>query len=383
MATIVCGASALEFWRVPPFVRALLRASKAHEVAPKLDQKRLSQACEEYIRTVDLWLLCANSVGHPLTAEGSFEVTWSPDLNGSDLSTPVELLVFSRKERRPSRAVRPRLWTGDLPPRSLVRIGADMAVTSPVFTLLLLARQLTLPKLVMVASELAGSFSAYETPAPIARLIEEMRAEGSLPDLEPWEPSFDRDGHLLDLWSRPPLLRVKDIGDFAAACKGARGARKLAEAARLVVPGAASPFEVKTGILLGWDTALGGEGLGGFSHNARIELGREARALAHSSCCYADLFWPGAKGRRALDLECKSARYHANEKSYLSDADRAAALQLEDIDVLELTYTRLASESRFDVFAALVARKLGANLPERSDEFLARRRTLRSEVLSA
>ena len=147
------------------------------------------------------------------------------------------------------------------------------------------------------------------------------------------------------------------------------------------MPGAASPFEVQTGMQLGLDPDLGGEGLGGFSHNERIVLGGRAREIARQDGCRCDLLWPGEGGRGPLDVECHSRTFHLGEDRSLSDADRALALQSMGVEVLFVTYAQIAGVRRFDALARTVAEKLGRDVTPRTTDFLAARAELRREVL--
>lgn len=165
--------------------------------------------------------------------------------------------------------------------------------------------------------------------------------------------------------------------DFA----GVRGCRRLAQAAQLAHGHAASPFEARAGFLLGWAPEFGGEGLGGFTHNEPVELSVPAQRLAHRTRCYCDLFWRGEKSRRPLDLECRSRQHHNTGHTYVRDSDRSTALQLDGVDVVEITYAQIADEQSFDALSSLVAQKLGRALPGRTSSFLKRRQEMRGTVL--
>lgn len=84
---------------------------------------------------------------------------------------------------------------------------------------------------------------------------------------------------------------------------------------RLVNAGAASPFEAKAGVILGFSCRRGGEEQGGFVHNQRIALTSEARALARRFSCYCDPYWS-----EGLDLKCQSRLVHDVGSSFLSVA---------------------------------------------------------------
>jgi hypothetical protein len=382
MEPTICGASAFAWWRTPPLIRTL--ATRGWTDVPELGSsaEKALEAHVACVRELPFWRAVASVAGRPCEDASAYAVLNSSPSLSLCTDVPVDMLYTTRDNRRRAAVVHPHVWSRELPTSSLVKVHDALAVTSPAFTLLLIAATLSLPRLVMAVSELAGSFAVYEPPEPIRRLLEEMQARGELPDFGSWRPAFDREGRLSDVWSRPALVTCDRLGALveSGSCRGVRGRGRLAEAVRLAVAGAASPFEVQTGMLLGWDEARGGEGYGGFSHNRRVALSDPARRLARRSCCYCDLYWERQEGRDALDLECKSALHHNNETSYLSDADRAAALQLMDTEVVEATYGQLADERRFDALSHLVARKLAVSPPVRTAEFLAARRRLRKDV---
>ena len=91
-------------------------------------------------------------------------------------------------------------------------------------------------------------------------------------------------------------------------------------------------------MLLGLSRRLGGEGYPPFRHNQRIALTREARHLARRAFLVCDIYWSGTEGRRSLDVECQSRLAHTSDDAALSDADRATALDLVGVDVVNVTY---------------------------------------------
>lgn len=384
METALCGTSAYEFWRMPPLVRALANPADDAEDIP-VDLRRLLSARSETLES--LGILRNRSVvggpGHPFTSDSGLDVLDAIFSVAAGVTTPVEVLAPSRSARRRSELVRPHVLAPELAEGQLMRVFRTLSVTSPALTLLTLAARLPLARLVMAVTELAGTFSVYRAPEPIRLLVEELAREGLLPSVGSWSPSFDRDGALTDLWTRPPLVTCDELVQLAHRARGRRGCRRLEQAALLAVPGAASPFEARTGMLLGLPSELGGEGLAGFSHNEEVALAPVARRLARRSTCRCDLFWPAGEGLRALDLECQSHRFHTSERSALSDADRATALQSMDIDVSFVTYGQLTNLARFDALAQTIAQKVGGQLPERTDEFLAARAELRACVLAS
>lgn len=291
---------------------------------------------------------------------------------------PVDVLVPAAAAVHSSSIVHPMVWSHELPFGSRRQVVDDVYVTSPAFTMLQLASRASLVRTVLMASELCGSFAVYRPPAPLAAYLQKLIDSGVSLELGGWRPSVSG-GRLTDLWVREPLVEPSDLLRIAAVSDSPKGRARLQKATELVVPGAASPFEVQTGIMLGFPRRLGGEGLGGFTHNEKIALTREARLLAQRDACYCDLHWE-AEG---LDLECQSAQHHDNEPSYLADSDRSAALKSMGIDVLQVTYGQLVDEQRFEAFSGLVASSLGrGRLPKKTQKQLLAARELRDEVFT-
>lgn len=289
---------------------------------------------------------------------------------------PVDILVHDRNATCPTGLLNPWLWTRDLPFESSTQIVDDLYVTTPAFTLLQLASKASLTQTVMLASELCGSYAVYKAPAPIASQLNKLALRGRLRRLGGWSPCVSESGQLTNLWKRPPLLNPSQLFSLAEEASPCQGCRTLRQASELVVPMAASPFETQTGILLGFSRRRGGEGFAGFTHNERVQLNRAAKLIADRGCCYCDLYWPDG-----LDIECQSGEYHDNAGSYLSDADRSAALELMGVKVLPLTFKQLNDERRFEAFSEAVAHARGMEPHAKTAREIAATEELRSEVL--
>ena len=229
----------------------------------------------------------------------------------------------------------------------------------------------------MIASELCGSFSVYKVPASIERRLQKLLTSnaGRL-RLNGWSPCFEG-AALSSLWNRAPLTDPQALKGFAEETTQRNGREKLRLAAELVTPGAASPLEVQTALLLGLPRRRGGKGLGGFEHNAKVTLSPNAQLLAQRNHCYCDLFWEDAD----LDVECQSKMIHDNEESLISDFDRAAALEQMGIRVLFASHDMLGSRDRFDAFAKLVAERLGRRLKPETEKERRATTQLRAELL--
>ena len=376
MDTIICGASAYQFWRTPPIVLHLAAGSSDHPALRKtVAEEELIAFRQSLIEGLPLARACADGpswrhAGVLQKAVREYQLVLAPSMD-----LPVDMLVGHERDRRSSSFVKTTLYKGALPRGAVRGIDEDLSVTSPAFTMLQLARSASLQRTVLLASELCGCYAVYHAPAPVACQLQKMIRRHRLPGVDGWRPCLTADGQLTDLWSRPPLVEPSELIDMAVQSDSLDGKKRLTRAAELVKPMAASPFETQAGALLGLPKLLGGAGLGGFTHNEKVELTPDARLLARRDCCYCDLFWPDG-----LDVECQSALYHNNVDGYLSDSDRAAALSLVGVDVLPLTYDQMRDPKRFSAFVHATERSLGRKHVEPSEAQEAATQKLREEI---
>lgn len=179
---VLCERTAFAWWRTPPIVRMLASLDDAWEIVPSLDDAALERVQEALCESSLLnTLRDGQRRGHPFSTPSS--ETLFEQVKGliPSVDAPLDLLVGSSAERRPSDLVRPHVWSRELPAGAVLPIGEGLAVTSPAFTLLELAGRLDVGHLAMALAELAGTFSAYDAPEPMARLIEELARNRLLP----------------------------------------------------------------------------------------------------------------------------------------------------------------------------------------------------------
>lgn len=290
---------------------------------------------------------------------------------------PIDVLVDAKKKAHASGIILPRTRSHDLPSGSTTQLYEDVSVTLPEFTLLQLASRASLPRTVMLASELCGSFAVYDPPEPIRAVLQKLAdSKKGVPTVGGWKPFVGSDGKVSTIWSRQPITTSYDLRALARSSESRRGCGRLSAAAELVKPNAASPFEVQTGILLGFPRRLGGEGLPAFEHNAKVAFPSSARLLAGKRHCYCDLFWEGSD----VDLECQSTLVHQNAKSYLSDSERTAALRSMGVDVLPVTFEQIKSRESFHALSKTLAGMLGVRVRPKTEAQLTAEAKLRGEV---
>ena len=376
MDTVICGPTAYRYWRIPPIVHLLCAAPEDYPVLRAIIGLEELRGFRNDLDSRSPFTAACSGKAWRNVREESKTLRESHRFLSSFANYPVDVLVHDRNATCPTGILTPWLWTRDLPYEATTQIVDDLYVTTPAFTLLQLASKASLAQTVMLAGELCGSYAVYDAPPPIANQLNKLAACGRLHNFAGWSPCLSESGQVTNLWKRPPLLTPGQILSLADEASPCRGCRTLRQAAELVVPLAASPFETQAGILLGFSRRRGGEGFGGFTHNERVELSRAAKLIADRGCCYCDLYWPDG-----LDIECQSAQYHDGSGAYLSDADRSAALELMGVKVLPLTFKQLKDERRFEAFSKAVAHALGTDPQPKTAKELAVAEQLRSEVL--
>ena len=130
-------------------------------------------------------------------------------------------------------------------------------------------------------------------------------------------------------------------------------------------------------MLLCLPTAMGGYALPKPTLNPEVTLDANARALYPHLVARPDLFWE----EKRLDVEYDGDAHEGGE-SRAKDAGRLAALEVEGITVVTLTYPQVASALAFDVVARRIGRMLGApvRIRMKNDGHARRRLLLREEL---
>lgn len=377
METIICDISAFEYWRIPPVVHMLLNTGASASGSAALGSTAMAEAGADILRALSEeqspWANSTLPSGTGKAARRLREV--APLLIASNRQC-VDILVRDRTGCHASGIVHPRVWSRSLPFGATVQIAESVHVATPAFALPQIAARASLATIIMLAAELCGSFAVYEPPAALLKTLQTMERNKQLPAVGGWRPFVDQHQVLTGLWSRPPLLSPGDLETIAETCESQRGRKRLRHAAQLVLPNAASPFEVQASMLLGLPRHLGGEGHDGLTLNKKIALSTDAQTLAQREHCYCDLYW-----EEGLDLECQSAMTHDREASFLSDSDRTAALRCMGIDVLPVTFSQINHQERFNALSRTIASMRRRKLAPKTISQRKRAIELRSEVL--
>lgn len=293
------------------------------------------------------------------------------------LGLPLHLLADKR--RTYTSLAKPHVITGDVPFGHIQRTPIDVSVTSPLLTLLQMARHIPETHLVMALYEFCGWFSVFKPSPLIESLLQEAERIAPPGSSFGWRRTRNQKGEPTDLWQRPPLVSLDELHDFAELVRPMRGGCAFHRAADYVTGVCASPFEAQTSMLLGLPRKRGGEGIPGFANNQRIPLSRESSRIAGKTNCYADILFDDAP-TRPLVIECQGKVAHASPSSQVNDSDRTAALQHMGFDVLPLTYSQIVDFDRFDIIRRLIAEKIGVGYRDKGPSLRKAETALRRDL---
>lgn len=322
MDLTLCGQSAFYYYRIPPQVLGLY---------PAISLGNIDRRC---------------------CGLGSHAVV--KDL----LHAPLHRLVFTRAQSGSRSLFKSHLLTQEPPPGSFRQTEHGFDVTSPEFTLLSLATQVSRNQLLMACYEMCSSFAVF---TPCERTQQQLDEAISLKFIPPdcgWKRIVDTKGNDTNLWKRAPLLSAADIAAFAKQAAGLRGVKQLRWAAERMAGQTASPFEVQTSMLVSLPRDEGGLGIG-ITNNARIPLSEAARSLYDKTCCYADILIESVTDSMGVILECQGRSAHDSEAASLSDAEHTTALTSMGYDVIQITYGQIKDKRSFGNLAELIHKKAG------------------------
>lgn len=322
MDLTLCGQSAFYYHRIPPQVLGLYPA------------------------------ISLGNMGRRCCGLGSHAVV--KDL----LHAPLHRLVFTRAQSGSRSLFKSHLLTQEPPPGSFRQTEHGFDVTSPEFTLLNLATQVSRNQLLMACYEMCSSFAVFTPCERAQKQLDEAISLKLIPPDCGWERVVDTKGNGTNLWKCAPLLSAADIAAFAKQAAGLRGVKQLRWAAKRMTGQTASPFEVQTSMLISLPRDEGGLGID-ITNNARIPLSEAARSLYDKTCCYADILIESFTDSMGVILECQGRSAHDSEAASLSDAERATALTSMGYDVIQLTYDQIKDKKSFDHIAELIHKKAG------------------------
>lgn len=340
MEGIICGPSALSYLRTPPQVLDLL---------PSIPTSQ-DRATQTFISTSPAF----------------------KELFGETVHT----LVSNVSEHTNAKHIKQHLWSGPLPPQATIDDPAVGTVTSPLLTLLTLARHCTDIELAMIMHEFCGEFAVYRPSDEVEKVLPKTNdarlAYG-------WERAPSKDKRPSSLWQRSHLVEPHELASFAREVRGHRGARRFERAAAMLQGVTLSPLEVRTALLMGLPRTLGGRGIK-IETNATIRFTQAASKIAHRSYCIADILITSPDGTHVVDVECQGASVHEGIEVRVSDANRTTALESMGVSVILVSHDQIASHDSFNVVMDLVERELGQCLPAQTSRMVKSEEALRGDL---
>ncbi len=263
---------------------------------------------------------------------------------------PIDVLVFSEKERRRSKSVACHSWETRLPAEAFHH-SRGVYVSSPEFVFLQMAQQLTFAQLVALGCELCGTY---------VLLPENVSHPGSLDEMPK---------------RLAPLTSIARITSFLESTDRATGKVKAMRALKYMVEGSRSPMETMVYMLLCLSVMEGGYGLPKPEMNADIPLDLEALTIAQRQHCQGDLCWPYHK----LDIEYHG-EVHVGAAQMKSDVGRELGIEHMGWRVMTVTGPQVFNADRFETVAKEAASRIGKRLRTRVFDATPQRNRLRHEL---
>lgn len=299
------------------------------------------------------------------------------------LKKPICVLANERTARNCKENYKKKYWAGEIPKEFVWDIEGVGLVASPGFTLFTLAEELSFVELVMAMYEMCGTFVAFTPSAEVEALMQKGENKGDFHLYEKWGRVKNLStGEGTNLWKRPPLTTKDELAKVAELTKGRNGHSKFVQAIECVSGVCASPFEVKASMLLSMPRCLGGKGLK-IENNKEMVFSKKAARIAGRQRAFLDIYVESKLNGKMVAIECQGGMVHDNGRSFLSDANRAAALQIMGIDVIPLTYRQIAHKESFDAIVDTVGSILGLRQRVKSEHYQQQENSLRAALFRA
>ena len=284
------------------------------------------------------------------------------------------------RNRSGARIVR-HVWTGAYPFGSIDESLLGIKVTSPLFTLLTMARSVSIDRLTMAMYEMCGSFSVFKLSQAMKAALDQAQRQKLLDPSSGWVNVKDSQGKATNIWKRDPLISLEDLASYPDQIRGLPGSKAFARAARSVTGITASPLEVQASMLLGLNRARGGEGLS-IKNNVEIRLTNAARSISGTDKRYADIQIYNRDNTKVCIVECQGKAIHGSIESMVSDSDRTTALQVMGLPVVLATHSQLVDPQKFRHVMRLVAKYLDMDLKPKTPAQRVREDDLRREIFT-
>ena len=265
---------------------------------------------------------------------------------------PLESLASDAMGSRVRPEYVSHVWRSGLPAGSVFRVRGGVWCAGPELTALQLAQELPELELVLILCEMMGTYSLV--PAAQGGLVQRPR----------------------------PLTDPGSIERFLPFCKGTKGCRTLARAAKLAFPGSASPMETKLTLRLCLPVSKGGYGLRLLSLNAPVEVDRMGEGSVGKGVRKPDILiapWPGS-GASPVAIEYDGEDYHMSHDGVVADALRANELKAAGIGEYRISREMYRNVAYIDAIVSKVREEAGYPRRHRSADDAARERARRIDL---
>ncbi|MDO5120153.1 MAG: hypothetical protein Q4D48_08700 [Coriobacteriales bacterium] len=238
------------------------------------------------------------------------------------------VLVAQNGNRHDCKGLARHGWSAPLAPKSIVRVGPGIYMSTPEFTFLQLAN--VLPHLPLVLAGFALCSSYYIDP------------------------------QTRKVTQRSPISSVAELQTYLNRCRGSRGVKRGRAALRCVTDGAESPQEVNQFLLMSLPVDMGGHGIEGLEMNYTVRVEDADRGV---------LDRPDRTSFR-IDMGCKELKKGAeylgkdHESTVDEDRERLNSLMALGHQVLQVKYADLTNPTKCARLARQLARLLNIELPE-------------------
>lgn len=263
----------------------------------------------------------------------------------SRLDLPLHVLTTGKSARRNSKTLTSHLWNGPLHKGTILDSGKGFYVVSPEFCFALMAKTLSIPKLIELGFELCGIYDIFRGA----------------------------------IYKAKPLTTVSRLKAFVSKMQNFHGKRKALRALSFVLENSASPMETTLTMLLCLPYRLGGYGLPKPSLNHRIDLPYRKHYDFSAEFYVCDLYWPKTR----LAVEYDSNQFHTGEERIVYDSCRRLDLMYIKITVLTVTWDQVKDVRMLDDFANRLSKRLGKRLRLPEAGFPQARQALRKELLGS
>ena len=260
-------------------------------------------------------------------------------------STPMHVMVPNRASRSRIPEVAFHVWSGNLPPRSLVKVDDDVFVSTPEFIFLQAAFQLSFIQLLEFGYELCALYTVCVTSGRLTELNQ-------------------------------PITTMERIGRFLKGCSGLPGVKRARQVVKWILGRSRSPRESKLGISMTLPRAYGGQGVCGLELNKVIPLSNAEQKASGKHHYEIDVY--SELGH--IGLEYFGKHEHEGPIRETRDIRRESILLAKGITVHGVTKSQAENVMELERFAKLLRDARGERWRKPTPEQERRMRKLLREL---